>query len=154
MVGATARSREQAEAQQRAARAAQVERVSNILEQRVATVAKIEAAIAELVRGWHELVEISDKALVAFPNGPPPTGMALTNGELIQLLGAELFRQGATVPVTGRPQTERLPPTLPGPKSPDYMMIHQPEKIAKLSVVIEQANALARTTMEAKQNAA
>jgi hypothetical protein len=128
--------------------------VSKILDERVGTVAKIEAAIAELVRGWHELIEQSDRALVAFPNGPPPTGMALTNGELIQLLGAELFRQGATVPVTGRPQLERLPPTLPGPKSPDYMMIHQPEKITKLRVVIEQANNLARSIMEGKKDAA
>jgi hypothetical protein len=153
MVGATARTREVAEAQQRAVQAAARERVSKILDERVGTVAKIEAAIAELVRGWHELIEQSDRALVAFPNGPPPTGMALTNGELIQLLGAELFRQGATVPVTGRPQLARLPPTLPGPKSPDYMMIHQPEKITKLSAVIEQANNLARSIMEKKHAA-
>jgi hypothetical protein len=152
LVGAHARSREQAEAQQRAARAAQCERVSKILDERVATVAKIEAAIAELVRGWRELIELSDKALVAYPNGPPPIGMALTNGELIQLLGAELFRQGATVPVTGRPQLARLPPTIPGPKCPDFMLLNQPEKITKLSVAIEQANNLARSIMEGSRS--
>jgi hypothetical protein len=153
LAGAEARNRAEAKAQRLATQAAARERVSKILDERVGTVAKIESAIAELVRGWHELIEQSDRALAAFPNGPPPTGMALTNGELIQLVGAELFRQGATVPVTGRPQLERLPPTLPGPKSPDYMMIHQPEKITKLSVVIEQANNLARSIMENKHAA-
>jgi len=47
LVGANARSREMAEAQQRAAAAAVRERVGKILDQRVATVAKIEAAITE-----------------------------------------------------------------------------------------------------------
>ena len=154
LVGANARSREMAEAQQRLAQAAARERFYKIIDHRSEIVAKIETAIGDLVKGWRELIELSDKAYTAYPNGPPPTGMALTNGELIQLLGAELFRQGATVPVTGRPQLERLPPTIPGPKCPDFMLLHQPEKITKLSVVIEQANNLARSIMEGKRNAA
>jgi len=154
LVGANARSREMAEAQQRLAQAAARERFYKIIDHRSEIVAKIETAIGDLVKGWRELIELSDKAYAAYLNGPPPTGMALTNGELIQLLGAELFRQGATVPVTGRPQLERLPPTIPGPKCPDYMMLNQPEKIVKLSVVIEQANNLARSIMEGKRNAA
>jgi hypothetical protein len=131
-------------------RADLIERVGKMLDERMATVAKIESAIGNLVRGWRQLIEQSDRAYSAYPNGPPPTGFALTNGELIQLLGAELFRQGATTPVTGRPQLERLPPTLPGPKCPDYMMLNQPEKITPLHTAIEQANAHARNVMESK----
>jgi hypothetical protein len=154
LIGANARSREQAEAAQRAAAAAARERFYRIIDRRPAIVARIETAIGDLVKGWRELIELSDKAHGAFPNGPPPIGIALSNGELVQLVGAELFRQGATVPVTGRPQLERLPPTIPGPKCPDFMLLNQPEKITKLSTAIEQATNLARSIMEAKANAA
>jgi hypothetical protein len=154
LIGATARNREQAEAAQRAAQAAVRERVGKLLDQRTAIVTRIENAISELVGGWRELIALSDKAHAAYPNGPPPIGLALSNGELIQLVGAELYRLGGVVPVTGTPQLGRMVPTLPGPKCPDYMLIHQPEKITKLSVAIEQANALARSVMENKQQTA
>jgi hypothetical protein len=154
LVGATGRANEAREAEQRAARASLIAHVGKLLDQRVAIVAKIEGAIGELVRGWHELITLSDKALAAYPNGPPPGGLALSNMELVALVSAEMFRQGGTVPITGRPQLERLPPTIPGPKCPDYMLLNQPEKITKLSVAIEQANNLARSVMEGKRNAA
>jgi hypothetical protein len=154
MVGATNRNKEAREAEQRAAAAAVRAHVGKLLDQRVAIVARIEGAIGEFVKGWHELIVLSDKALVAYPNGPPPGGLALSNMELVALVSAELYRQGGTVPVTGRPQLERLPPTIPGPKCPDYMLLNQPEKITKLSVAIEQANNLARSIMEGKRNVA
>jgi hypothetical protein len=153
LVGANARSREQAEAQQRAAQAAVRERVGKILEQRVATVARIESATAELVKGWRELVELSDRAHGQIPGGALQ-GMALSNAELIQLLGAELFRQGSTPPVTGRPMLERMVPSLPPPKCPNYLWINQPEMIPKLSTAIEQANKTALNHMEGKRNVA
>jgi hypothetical protein len=154
LVGAEARSKQQAKAQQFAAQAAVRARVGKLLDERLTTVTRIETAIGDLVKGWRQLVELSDKAFVAFPNGPAPAGPALTNAELIQLVGAELYRQGATVPITGRPVAERLTPTLPGPKCPDYMLLAQPEKITPLSTAIEQANALARNIMEGKHHAA
>ena len=100
------------------------------------------------------LIELSDKALVAFPGGPPPSGLLFSNAELIQALSHELARQGNVPPITGRPVIGRMVPSLPGPRSPDFMLIAQPEKITKLSVVIEQANNLARSIMEGKRNAA
>jgi hypothetical protein len=154
MVGATARTREAAEAQQRAAQAAVRERFYKCIDQRPPLAKKIEDKIGELVALWREWIAVNTKAFEEYPNGPPPTGLAMTNAEAVQQWATELYRQGATVPVTGRPQLERLPPTIPGAHSPDYMLIHQPDKITPFSTVIEQANALARTTMEAKANAA
>jgi hypothetical protein len=154
LTGAEIRDREAQKAQRLAALAAQAERCSKLLDARMATVARIESAIGELVKAWRDLIEQSDKALAVLPPGVPVGGLAVSNLELIQLVGAELFRQGATVPVTGTPQLGRLPPTIPGPKCPDYMMLNQPEKITKLSVAIEQANAVARSIMENKQHAA
>jgi hypothetical protein len=154
LAGAEARTKQEARAQQLAAQAAVRARVGKVLDERLATVAKIESAIGDLVKGWRELIELSDKAYAAYPNGPPPSGMALSNMELIQLVGAELYRQGATVPITGRPIVERLPPTIPGPKCPDYMLLLQPQKIVPLSTAIERANELARNVMEGKRNAA
>jgi hypothetical protein len=147
LVGAEARSKQQAKAQQLAAQAAVRARVSKLLDERLSSVTKIETAIVDLVKGWRELIQLSDKAFVAYPNGPPPSGTALTNAELIPLVAAELYRLGATVPITGRPVTERLAPTLPGPKCPDYMLLAQPEKIVPLSTAIEQSNALTRNLM-------
>jgi hypothetical protein len=154
LIGATGRAQEAREAEQRAARASLVAHVGKLLDQRIAIVARIETAIGEFVKGWHELIALSDKALTAYPNGPPPGGLALSNMELVALVSAELYRQGGTVPVTGRPQLERLPPTIPGPKCPNYLWINQPEQIPKLSTAVEQANALARSIMEGKRNAA
>jgi hypothetical protein len=80
--------------------------------------------------------------------------MLLTNGELIMALSGELFRQGHVPAVTGRPMPERMTPSLPSAKCPDYRLLDMPDRIPKLSIAIEQANNLARTTMEAKANAA
>jgi hypothetical protein len=154
LIGATARNKEEAERQQRAAAAAVRERFYKRIDERLPLARKIESKIGEVVRLWHEWIAVNNKAHEEYPNGQPPTGMALTNSEAIQQFATELYRQGATVPITGRPQLERLPPTIPGARSPDYMLLNQPEKITPFSTVIEQANALARTTVEAKANAA
>jgi hypothetical protein len=152
--GAEARTEAEAKAQRLAARAAQVERVGKFLDQRTAIVEKIETAVGELVKEWRALIALSDKAYAAFPNGPPPQGMALQNMELTQLLAAELYRQSAVAPITGRPQLERQPPTLPSPRCPNHLLLAQPEKITPLRVEIERANNLARSIMEQKANAA
>jgi hypothetical protein len=44
-------------------------------------------------------------------------------------------------------------PSLPPPRSPDFMLIAQPERITPLSTVIEQGNNLARSIMEQKHAA-
>jgi hypothetical protein len=80
--------------------------------------------------------------------------MALQNMELTQLLAAELYRQSAVAPITGRPQFERQPPTLPTPRSPNHLLLAQPEKITPMRVEIERANQTARNYMEGKRNAA
>ena len=154
LVGANARSREQAEAAQRAAQAAVRERVGTLLEQRLPVAEKIEKAITTLVQAWRELIEISDKALTAYPGGPPPSGMALSNFELSALVAAEMFRLGSVPPITGRPVIGRQIPSLPGPRSPDFMLVGMPERITPLHVGIEQANQTARNHMEGKRNAA
>jgi hypothetical protein len=85
LTGAEARSKQQAKAQQIAAQAAVRARVGKLLDERLSAVTRIETAVTDLVKGWRELIQLSDKAFVAFPNGPPPSGTALTNAELIQL---------------------------------------------------------------------
>jgi hypothetical protein len=154
MVGANARSREQAEAQQRAAQAAVRERISKLLEQRLPVAEKIEKAITTLVQAWRELIEISDRALAAYPGGPPPSGLALSNSELIILVAGEMARLGNVPPITGRPVIGRQIPSLPAPRSPDFMLQGMPERITPLRVAIERANETARNHMEGKRNAA
>ena len=152
--GANARSREQAEAQQRAAAASLRAHVGKLLDQRLPVAERIEKAITTLVQAWRELIEISDKALTAYPGGPPPSGMALSNFELSALVAAEMFRLGSVPPITGRPVIGRQIPSLPGPRSPDFMLVGMPERITPLHVGIEQANQTARNHMEGKRNAA
>ena len=154
LVGANARTRELAEAQQRAAQAALRERFYKADDRLLPLAKKMENKIAEFVQVFREYVVAADEAYAAYPNAPAPTGLGLTNTEIMQQVGAELYRVGATVPVTGRPQLERLPPTIPGAKCPDFMMIAQPEKITPFSVVIEQCVQTARNYMENKQHAA
>jgi hypothetical protein len=154
LAGAEARSKEEAKAQRLAAAAAVRERFFKVIDQRQPLAQKMQDKITELVRLWRDWIEINNKACIAYPDGPPPTGMGLTNSEALQQFATELYRQGATVPVTGRPQLERLPPTIPGARSPDYMLIHQPERIVPFTTVIEQANNLAHSIMEGKRNAA
>jgi hypothetical protein len=150
LTGAEARSKEEARAQRQAAQAAMRERFYKRIDERPPLAKKIEGKITELVQLWHEWIAVNNKAYEEYPNGPPPTGLALTNSEATAQWATELYRQGATIPVTGRPQLERLPPTIPGARSPDYMLIHQPEKIASFTTVIEQANATARNHVEAQ----
>jgi hypothetical protein len=152
--GAEARTKQEAIAQQRAAQAAARERFYRRIDERLPLARKMESKIGELVQLWHEWIAVNNKAHAEYPNGPPPAGMAMTNSEAIQQFATELYRQGGTVPITGRPQLERLAPTIPGARCPDFMLLAQPEKITSFSTVIEQANALARTTVEAKANAA
>jgi hypothetical protein len=152
--GAEARTMREAKAQQLAAQAAIRERFYKRIDQRLPLARKMESKIGELVQLWHEWIAVNNKAHEEYPNGSPPAGMALTNSEAIQQFATELYRQGATVPITGRPQLERLAPTIPGARCPDFMLLAQPEKITPFSTVVEQANALARTTVEAKANAA
>jgi hypothetical protein len=154
LVGANARSREQAEAAQRAAQAAVRERVGTLLEQRLPVAEKIEKAITTLVQAWRELIEISDKALTAYPGGPPPSGLALSNSELITLVAGEMARLGNVPPITGRPVVGRQIPSLPAPRSPDFMLAGMPERITPLRVEIERSNQLARSIMENKAHAA
>jgi hypothetical protein len=151
LIGATARSREAAEARQRAAQAAIRERFYKRIDERLPLARKIEGKITELVHLWHEWIAVNTKAYEEYPNGPPPTGLGLTNSEALHQFAAELYRQGGVAPVTGRPQLERLPPTIPGARCPDFMMLAQPEKIASFSGVIGQANAHARTVVESKK---
>jgi hypothetical protein len=154
MIGATARTREAAEAQQRAVHAAQVERVSKLLEQRLPVAERIEKAIIDLVKGWHDLIEISDEALTVYPGGPPPSGLALSNSELIALVAGEMARLGNVPPITGRPVIGRQIPSLPAPRAPDFMLMGTPERITPLRVGLEQANQTARTHMEGRKDAA
>jgi hypothetical protein len=154
LIGATARSAAEREAQQRAAHAAQVERVSKLLEQRLPVAERIEKAITDLVKGWQDLIKISDEALTVYPGGPPPSGLALSNSELITLVAGEMARLGNVPPITGRPVIGRQIPSLPAPRSPDFMLAGTPERITPLRVGIEQANQTARNHMEAKSNAA
>jgi hypothetical protein len=153
MVGATNRNKEAREAEQRAAAASLREHISKLLEQRLPVAEKIEKAITALVQAWRELIELSDKALTAY-GGPPPSGLALSNFELSQLLAAELFRLGSVPPITGRPVIGRQVPSLPTPRSPDFMLQGMPERITPLRVQIERANETARNHMEGKRNAA
>jgi hypothetical protein len=153
MVGATNRNKEAREVEQRAAAAAVREHVSKLLDQRLAIVARIEAATGDLARAWKELVEQSDKALVALPN-VPTGGMLLTNAELIMAMSAELFRQTAVPAITGRPMPMRMTPSLPAPKCPNFLWLNQPEQIPKLSTAVTEANNLAKSVMEKKNVAA
>jgi hypothetical protein len=152
--GAEARSKEEARAQRLAAAASLRAHVGKLLDQRLPVAEKIEKAITDLVRGWRELIELSDKALTAYPGGPPPSGLALSNSELITLVAGEMARLGNVPPITGRPVVGRQTPSLPAPRSPDFMLAGMPERITPLRVQIERANETARNHMEGKQHAA
>jgi hypothetical protein len=154
LVGATGRAKEAREAEQRAAATALRQHISKLLEQRLPVAERIERAITELVKGWRELIEISDGALTAYPGGPPPSGLALSNTELIALVAGEMARLGNVAPITGRAVVGRQIPSLPARRVPDFMLMGMPERITPLRVEIERANETARNHMEGKRHAA
>jgi len=127
------------------------ERVSKILDQRLDVAKRFTGNLELLVRDFRDLVNLSDKAYVAFPRmyGEPPDAVALGNVLLVQLVAAEMFRQGHVAPITGQPTTGRPIPSLPGPKA-DYSFIELPERITPLADAIAEANKFAVATMEGR----
>ncbi len=124
-------------------------RVAKLLDQRMAPAKRFEAAIGEAVRCFREIVDLSDRALMAWPGRQPDGGAAFSNLEISSLVAAELFRQGHVAIVTGRPPSGRreIPP-LPAPKAPGLEFIDMPERVKPLAAAIEEANAFAKKVME------
>jgi hypothetical protein len=128
------------------------ERVGRILDQRLDVAKRFTGSLELLVRDFRELVELSQKAHVAFPriNGEePPEAAALGDMLLVRFVAAELFRLGHVIPVTGREATGRLMPSLPGPKA-SFEFIEMPERIKPLADEIAECNRFAVATMEGR----
>jgi hypothetical protein len=151
--GAEARTKAEAKAQQLAAKAAADERFCKRMERLPLSAQKVQDAAFAFVQAYSEHWKNADEAYVAYPNGPPPSGLGLTNTEIMQQVSAELYRVGATVPITGRPQLERQRPNIPGAAIHNHMLIHQPEKIPPFSVVVDQCVQTARNSLEVKHAA-
>jgi hypothetical protein len=151
--GAEHRSKAEAAKARQAAEAAVRERFYKAMDRLAPSARELESAIANFVQKYRAHFKNCDEAHVAYPNGPAPSGLGLSNTEIVQQVAAELYRVGATAPVTGRPQLERLPPNIPGAQCNNFMFIAQPEKITPLSVVVEQCVQTARNYMEPKHAA-
>jgi hypothetical protein len=146
--GAEARTKAEAKAQQLAAQAAMRERFYKNIDRLPPLARKMESKIAEFVQVFREYIEAADEAHVAYPNGPAPGGLGLSNLEIVQQVSAHLYRVGALAPITGRPQFERLPPNIPGAKCPNHLWLAQPELIPAFSVAVEQCVQAARGHLE------
>jgi hypothetical protein len=128
------------------------QRVAKILDQRLDAANRFTGNLESLVRDFRELVELSQKAHVAFPrlNGSePPEAIAIGDVLLVRLVAAEMFRLGHVVPTSGRQDAGRSMPSLPGPKA-SFEFIEMPERIKPLADEIAEANRFAVATMEGR----
>jgi hypothetical protein len=149
LAGMEKKAAQKFEAEQLAEQAALRARVSKILDQRVPSAKAFEVAIADAVRAFREIVDLSDRAAMAWPGRQPEGGAALSNLEICTLVSSELFRQGHVAIVTGRPPTgRREPPPLPAPRAPSLEFIDMPDRVPSIVAQIEQANAFAKMTLE------
>lgn len=149
LTGMQRKAAERLQADQLAEQSALCARVSKILDQRTQAAKAFTLAIGEAVRSFREMVDLSDKAFMAWPSPQQPSGAAFSNAELVALAAAEMFKQGHVVPITGRPPTGRreIPP-LPAPKAPGLEFLELPERVKPLAESIEEANAFAKTLLE------
>ena len=144
LVGAEHRTKAEQEKARQAAEVAKRERFYKANDRLPPLARKMESKIVEFVQVFREYIKAADEAYAAYPNGPAPMGLGLSNTEILQQVSAELYRVGALAPITGRPQTERLPPNIPGAKCPNHLWLAQPELIPAFSVAVEQCVQAAR----------
>jgi hypothetical protein len=99
------------------------------------------------MQGFRDLIDLNERAYIAFPAGTPPGGVAFGNGEL-QLVAGAMFRQGYVVSIVGgTPAIGQQMPSSPGPEvAPSLQFLELPAKITPLSVAIEEENHARRVT--------
>jgi hypothetical protein len=146
-----------AAAAQSAAAAAELsalrQRVCDLLEQRIEAAQAFEAAITAAVEALHDLAELSERALQAWPGPQPdPAVTALGNAAITNLAAAEMYRLGRVAGTTGQGPTGARPvPSLPGIKAPSLNVIDVPQEVTPLVAAIADANTLAREFLEGRR---
>lgn len=147
------RAAEHATAQQVAELAGLRKRVIDLLEERVSAAQAFEVAIADAVGALHTLAAISDRALQAWPGAQPDVGAtALGNAAIVNLVSAEMYRQGRVPGMTGQgPNADRPVPSLPGIKPPRLDVVDAPKDVRPLVAAITEANAFAREILEGRR---
>lgn len=119
----------------------QRERVKAILSKRTQHATALSNAIAEAVKSFRALLAESDRALIAWP-GRSPAGVALTSGEIVELVKTELYRLGG-VPALGGAPIGRPGPAFPGGRAPDLRTAGMPESLKSIADAFAEANAAA-----------
>lgn len=147
------RATETVTAEQTAAAAQDRARVAALLDDRIEAARAFEAAITAAVGAYHSLLDISDRANLAWPGSlPDQMATALGSGPIVHLVAAEMFRQGGAPTLTGGgAQVLRKLPPLPAPKWPAFDYIDLPQNVPPLVTAIMDANVIAKEILEGKR---
>jgi hypothetical protein len=102
-----------------------------------------QTALAVLVTAWRKLLDTSEKARNAWPQGMPPLGANLNIKDLQRLVSWELFRQAGDPSLNGTRGH-------PGCKPPSTIVLNNPDGVVPLSVSIRETSDWLINSMKGK----
>jgi hypothetical protein len=152
---AAAREAREREARERGAR---IEKIEKRLAERDAVGRELVEAVAAADRAFRQLIDIGHSVQSAWnwPASDVPA-ILLSPAAIAHALSAELYRIGARPKVGGgqvEPHGLHAGLNFPGSRCPRFELVHLPERIPALTVVLAEATAFASAIMRGKRSSA